>query len=177
MLAVVLPDLVSRLADAAAPWQSLYADSKAVSTSVNFAHLGALLVGGGMAIGADRQTLRAARRPTSDRARQLDELGTLHGIVLVSLAIVTLSGVAMFLADVEEFARSLVFWMKMGFLALLIANGALMVRLERALRDGNMTNAEDGHASRSWNRLRWHAIASVALWITITMFGVVLREG
>ena len=177
MVVAALQDLVSRLADAVGPWQSLYADSKAVSATVNFAHVGALLVGGGMAIGADRQTLRATHRPPLDRARQLDELATLHGLVLVSLAVVAISGVALFLADVEEFAGSVIFWVKMGFLALLLVNGALMVRLERSLRDGNMTNVEDRHATRTWQRLRWHAVSSVALWITITLFGVILREG
>jgi hypothetical protein len=177
MLVVALQDLVSRLADAVGPWQSLYADSKVVSATVNFAHVGALLVGGGMAIGADRPKLSATRRPPPDSARQHDELATLHGVVLASLAVVAVSGVALFLADVEEFAGSVIFWVKMGFLALLLANGALMVRLERSLRDGNMTIAEDGHATRIWERLRWHAMASVALWITITLFGVILREG
>ena len=174
---IALQGLVERVADLAGPWQSLYSDSKAVSATVSFAHVGALLVGGGMAIGADRQTLHAARGTTVERVQRLDDQHRLHTLVVASLAVVALSGVALFLSDVEEFAGSAIFWVKMGLVALLLANGAMMVRIEAGLRDGTMTNADPGHASRAWNRMRWHAIASLALWITVTLFGVILREG
>src|SRR4051812_23061524 len=111
---LALQGVVERLADAAGPWQSLYSDSKVVSATVTFAHLGGMLVGGGMAIAADRHTLRAVRGTADDRTRQLDDLARLHTIVIGSLAIVTLSGVAMFLSDVDEFASSVTFWVKMG---------------------------------------------------------------
>lgn len=166
---LALVGLVERLADAAGPWQSLYSDSKAVSATVTFAHLGGMLVGGGMAIAADRHTLHAARGTDDDRARQLGDLSRLHAIVLASLAVVALSGVAMFLSDVEEFWGSTTFWVKMGLVALLLANGALMTRAEGALRA-----AADPAA---WGRLRAHALLSLVLWIAITLAGVLVQGG
>ena len=169
MPVLALQGLAERLADAAGPWQSLHADSLAVSATVAFAHLGALLVGGGMAIAADRHTLRAAGGSADDRERHLADLSRLHAIVLGALAVIALSGVAMFLADVEEFWGSATFWVKMGLVALLLANGALMTRTERALRRAP--------APATWGRLRVHAIASLALWMGITLGGVLLQGG
>ena len=50
----------SALARLAEPWNSLYSDSKLVSSTVVFLHLVPLLVAGGTALVADRATLRAA---------------------------------------------------------------------------------------------------------------------
>jgi hypothetical protein len=167
---LALPALVARLADLAGPWQSLYADSKVVSAGVNFVHVGGMLVGGGLALGADRQTLRAAHGTDADRARQLGELRGVHRTVVAALALVALSGVGLFLADVEEFAGSGVYWLKMALVALLLVNGAFMTRTEASL-------AADAPTVARWGRLRGHAIASVLLWILILLAGVVLREG
>ena len=172
---LALPDIVARLADVAAPWQSLYSDSRLVSTAVNCVHVGALLVAGGLALGADRQTLRAARASAAERARQLTELAGLHRLVLAAFAVVAISGVALFLADVEAFAASPVYWSKMGLVVLLLANGALMTRAERTARTAGADDA--GTPPRAWRRLRAHAATSAALWLAVTLAGVVLREG
>jgi hypothetical protein len=177
MSTITLQHLVARLADLTGPWQSLYSDSKAVSASVAFAHVGGLLVGGGMAIAADRQTWRAARGTAEDQRRQLGELDQLHTIVLASLAVVALSGVAMFLADVEEFSTSITFWTKLALIALLLANGAMMTGTERRLRAAPVAGATDDEAAVGWRRLTKHAIASMALWIAITFAGVLLQGG
>ena len=184
MFLIALNGLVERLGEAAGPWQSLYSDSKLVSATVTFAHVGAMLVGGGMAIAADRHTLRATHGTVDDRTRQLAELEQLHALVIGSLAVVALSGIAMFLSDVDEFARSGTFWVKMGLVVLLLANGALMTRSERALRPasadaaGNSTSSAIARDSATaWSRLRAHAIVSVALWIAITLAGVLLQGG
>lgn len=169
MPALLLPEVVARVADLAAPWQSLYAESTTLPAALNFAHLGGLLVGGGLALAADRQTLRAGGGSLAERARQLGELAALHRVVLAALALVVASGVALFLADVEQFAASPWYWGKMALVALLLANGALMQRSERALREG-------GPDASRWTRLRGHAAASAALWLAVTFAGVVLRE-
>ena len=181
MYLLALNGLVERLSDAAGPWQSLYSDSKAVSATVTFAHVGAMLIGGGMAIAADRHTLRAARGTIEDRMRQLADLAGLHALVIGSLAIVALSGVAMFLSDVDEFASSITFWVKMGLVVLLLANGALMTRAEQALRPASATGTATAAATvvddapAVWGRLRTHAIVSLVLWIAITLAGVLLQ--
>ena len=47
------------LADLADSWSSIYSGSPVIKSAVAFAHIGALLAGGGMAIAADRATLAA----------------------------------------------------------------------------------------------------------------------
>lgn len=161
--------MIQRLADAAAPWQAYYADSRAASVAVAFAHVGGLLVAGGLAIGADRQALRVARDDAGARRRLVAELGTLHRPVLALLAVVAASGAAMFLADVEQFATSPVYWGKLALFAALLGNGALMRRVEARLR----ARADD---DASWGRLRVHAAASASLWLAATLAGVLLQR-
>jgi hypothetical protein len=168
--------LVSRIADAAAPWQSLHADSALVSSAVLFAHLGALVIGGGMAMAADRATLRLgvpspADAPERDaaRARHVLELRALHRPVVAALAFLFASGVLLALSDVEEFATSRAFWIKMALVALLLANGARLARAERAI--GSATAGAE-----SWRRLRAASIASLVLWLATVLAGVVLTN-
>ena len=104
----------SALARLAEPWNSLYTDSKAVASAVMFFHLVPLLIAGGAALTADRATLRASRASVDDRTRQLGELARTHAIVLVGLALSFVSGVLLFLSDVDEFLGSPLFWVKLA---------------------------------------------------------------
>lgn len=166
--APMLGALGETLARVAEPWQSAYSDSKVLSTVVTFAHVGGLLVGGGLALAADRATLRGVRAEAGERALRLADLGATHAPVVGALGLVLLSGVALLLSDVETYWGSPVFWVKMALVALLLANGALMTRAERALRDPH----PDG--GPAWRRLHTHALASMALWLVTTLLGVVL---
>jgi len=157
----------SALARLAEPWNSLYSDSKAVSSAVLFLHLVPLLLAGGAALTADRATIRAARGSVEDRARQLRELARVHGLVLGGLALSFASGVLLFLADVDEFLGSPVFWVKLGFVGVLLLNGFMMTRTEKALASGGNENA-------LWGRLRTISVLSLILWIATTLVGVVL---
>lgn len=155
------------LVDLAAPWASLYGDSSVLATIVVFLHIAPIVVGGGLAIALDRSTLRLRHEEPGARARHLAELGAAHRVVLGGLALSFVSGLALFAADVETYFGSWIFWLKMGFIAVLLANGAYMDRTERALRS---TGAGDAH----WRRLRGIAVTSLALWLTITLAGVAL---
>jgi len=159
----------SALARLAEPWNSLYADSKVVSSAVVFLHLLPLLVAGGAALTADRATLRAARGSADDRARQLRELARVHAVVLGGLALSFVSGVLLFLSDVDEYLGSPVFWVKLGFVGLLLLNGFMMTRTEKALASG-------GNESALWARLRTISVMSLILWTTTTLVGVVLMS-
>lgn len=164
--------LVARLAQLAEPWKDRYADSTTLATGVLFVHLGAMLVAGGLAIAADRGTLRAARAPRPGaRRRQLAEIAGAHRPVTVALALVMLSGALLFLSDVETYATSIAFWTKMTLVALLLGNGLVMMRTERALRD-DAAAAE--RAAGRWRLLRGSAIASAALWVATVLAGTVL---
>ncbi|HET7186739.1 MAG TPA: hypothetical protein VFI52_01230 [Gemmatimonadaceae bacterium] len=164
---ILVPQLLTDLAD---PWAKFYSHSKVASTIVGFLHVAPIVVGGGLAIALDRSTLRLRHDEPGARARHLTELGTAHRVVLGSLALSFLSGVALFASDLETFYGSWVFWFKMGLIALLLVNGAIMTRLERSLRVAGAS------VDAQWGRLRTIAITSLTLWLTITLVGVVLTN-
>jgi len=166
----VLASVVASLTHAAAPWKHVYDDSKVLETIVVFVHLAALLVGGGIALATDRATLRALRGDAGERERQLAELGLTHRIVVPALLVAFLSGVLLFFADVETFATSIAFWIKMALVALLLFNGLLMTRYETALRRSSTGDAVP------WSRLRTTAVASGVLWLATLLAGVALTN-
>jgi len=161
------PEVLTRLAE---PWAHFYSHSKAASTIVTFLHIAPIVVGGGIAIALDRATLRLDVNDAPARERHLRELGSVHPIVLWSLALLLLSGLAMLAADLDTFLPSWVFWLKMALIVALLANGARMTRLERTLA------GSAGAAGDQWRRLRGIAITSVILWLAITLAGVVLTS-
>lgn len=168
--------LIDTAVQLAAPWQSLYDDSTFLSTTVIAVHLTALLVGGGLAVAADRATLRATRRPAEDRARQLTELSAVHRPVLVALAVLFVSGLALTAADLGTFLASPVYWIKFGFVALLLANGAWMRTNEQGLRRsaGAGESLDAPPALARWRQMRWSSWASIALWVTTLVLGTAL---
>jgi uncharacterized membrane-anchored protein len=163
--------LMQTLAHTFAPWQSLYSDSKTVAAAVNAVHLVGLLFGGGLAVAADRTTLRALKGKPSARTRALAELGAVHRPVLLALVVLFVSGFALAAADVETFSRSPIFLLKLGIVGLLLANGAVLVQTERALRRGPSDQPRD---PRLWRRLRAATYLSLALWTSTVLVGTVL---
>jgi hypothetical protein len=162
-------DLVDQLARLAHPWASLYNDSGALQTGVTFLHVAGIFLGGGFAIATDRETFIAMRNARlSGQIRHLAHLHTIHRPVLLGLVIALGSGLLLFAADVETFARSPVFWVKMLLLGLLLGNASLLGRTETALREG----APD--EPRLWARLRYVSAASMALWLGLILAGTVL---
>jgi hypothetical protein len=159
----------SALARLAEPWNSMYSDSKAVASAVLFFHLVPLLLAGGAALTADRATIRVARGSADERTRHLGDLARTHAVVLGGLALSFASGVLLFLSDVDEFLGSPVFWVKLGLIGLLLANGFVMNLTERAL-------SGRGNDSALWARLRTISVLSLILWIATTLAGVVLTN-
>ena len=72
------------------------------------------------------------------------------------------SGVLLFGADVATYAVSKLFWLKMGMVALLMINGAILVRVGR---NGSEAN------ERTRRTMRWTAGLSLALWFLTTLAG------
>jgi uncharacterized membrane protein len=161
------PDILTGLA---APWAKFYGHSRVAATIVEFLHIAPLIVAGGLAIALDRSTLRLDHDDPTARARHLAELSAVHRVVVGGLVVSLLSGLALLASDLETFWGSWIFWLKMALVLLLLANGGMMTRLERALRAG------EGYADEGWRRLRNVAIASVTLWLTITLAGVALTN-
>ncbi len=146
-------------------WNAFYSNHAALRTAVEFLHIAGLMLAGGSAISADLAMLRADRHGAAMHGPQLETLRITHRLVLLGLAALTVSGVLLFAADVGTFLWSKIFWLKMGLLALLLTNGALMQRSERqVLRD----------APGAWPRLRRTAIVSLVLWFVTTLAGAAL---
>lgn len=145
-------------------WAVYYSDHQMVSLVVRYAHLGALMVGGGTALAIDRLVLGSARRQGHDRRRAaLTALKGSHVVVVPSLVVVTLSGVLMAMADWTTFAGSRLFFVKMGFVGLLLANGAALMAAERAYSRDEVTNI--------WRRVVAASGASFLLWLVILWLG------
>ena len=161
------PDALARLAD---PWSKFYSHSTTAETIVTFLHIAPIVVGGGIAIALDRASLRLRHDEPGARERHLAELGAVHPIVISALVVSLLSGIAMLAADLDTFLGSWVFWVKMALIVALLANGAAMTRLERALA------APGSGTSDHWGRLRGNAITSLTLWLAITLAGVILTN-
>lgn len=148
-----------------APWMRLYRHTTALRAAINYGHLVGILVGGGLAVATDRASLLLSPAHP-DWRRELDRAATMHRWVVGGLALILASGLLMALADVETLVRSNVFWIKMGLVALLLANGYARLRAEIALRQG---------AVAAWSRFRWTSSASLGLWFLVLLAGTLLR--
>jgi hypothetical protein len=146
------------LIHASAGWSRIYSDSKVLSTGIIFLHLAGLLLGGGAAVAADRETIRAAGEPDPVRGDHLAFLGSVHTIAI--------SGLVM-LVDLETFWSARAFWIKMGLVALLLANGVVMQRAERTARL---------MPEQAWRRLKLTSIVSLGLWFAIVLAGTILAS-
>jgi len=73
----------------------------------------------------------------------------------------------MMFAELGSFATSVVFWTKMGLIALLLGNGYVRMRAETALRQG---------VAAGWSRFRRTSVASLVLWLTILLAGTLLHS-
>lgn len=164
--------MLQRAVEVAAPWQTVYENSTLLATSIIALHLTALLVGGGLAIAADRSTLRVGSAAPDDRQRQLIELGAVHRPVVAALSVLFISGIALTAADLETYIVSPIYWIKFGFIVLLLVNGLVMQRTEGALRRDSAL--EPPMAQSLWRRMRWSAWSSIALWITTLVLGTAL---
>jgi hypothetical protein len=148
-------------------WAKLYGTSKALSIGITFVHFSGLLLGGGAAVAADRETLKAAGEIGPVRADHLQFLGTVHTIAVTGLVLLFLSGAAMFLSDLETFWDTKVFWVKMGLVALLLLNGLVMQHAERLAASA---------PAKAWPRLKTTSIVSLALWFAVVLASTILKS-
>ena len=146
-------------------WTQLYGHTP-VRASVTYLHLLGILVGGGVAVSADRASLRLSPA-TPDWSQELTRLASVHRWVLGGLALIFASGLLMMFAELGSLAKSGVFWTKMGLIALLLGNGYLRMRAETALRQG---------AGAGWSGFRRASVASLVLWLAILLAGTLLHS-
>jgi len=83
--------------------------------------------------------------------------------VVGGLALIVLSGLLLLAANLDTYWQSRLFWIKTGFVVLLLANGAFIVRAEH--------RAATSNDAAAWTRLSFGAVASLCLWMLITLLG------
>ena len=159
----LLPDVASWIRW----WAGYYGNHAAVSTTVTYLHLAGLIVGGGAAVTTDRQILRAWHRGGDRRPATLQDVAAVHAFVVGGLAIVVLTGLLMFLADIDTFKASTLFWVKMAGVAVLLANGAVLGWAE------GLARRSDGR--RGWSVLGAVSVLSMVLWMTTLFLGTWLK--
>ena len=153
---------IRTLADA---WSALYSNSPVLRSLLAFVHIGGLVAAGGVAVTADVATLKALARGGTTLSLEIERLHATHRLVIVSLALVVLSGILLMFADLDAYLQSTAFWIKMTLVVALLGNGGLLVRAGRPTRQAGR---------RERLRLRIVSIASLALWFGTTLLGAIL---
>ena len=148
----------------ASAWASWYANSAILRTSLGFAHVGGLVASAGPAFMIDRAILRAVRAGSTSRGAHLAEIEASHPLVLGGLLVVVVSGLLLMAADLDTFLHSVVFWIKMGLIALLLANGWRLRRLGQAAAAAHPSGQALGRA----------AVMSLVLWSCTILAGSTL---
>jgi len=148
-------------------WGSFYGDHALLSTTITYLHLAGLVVGGGAAVATDRQILRAWHRGGARRPATLLDVAAVHALVVGGLLVTVVTGTLMMFADFDTFKASPLFWWKMGGVALLLANGAVLGWAERLAR---RTEGASG-----WPILAGVSVLSMALWLVTLFLGTYLK--
>jgi uncharacterized membrane protein len=167
--------ILTQLASALEPWQTYWHDHDAVSTGITAAHVAAIVVAGGLAIAADRMSLRVLKRSSAERSAHASELRDVHRPVLMALALIVITGLLMAAADIEEFFEKPIFWIKMGLIVVLLINGAMMQKSEGRVLAGTASPPATSNEAE-WARIGRFARVSMTLWVVITIVGVVLAS-
>jgi hypothetical protein len=146
-------------------WTSFYSNHALLRTTVGFAHVGGLMLGGGCAVAADLATIEAVREGPIGRSSQLHVLKRTHTIVVIGLTALVVSGLLLFAADADAFLHSRIFWVKMGLMGTLLINGVAMLSGEQRVLRGD---------TRAWTRLHTIAVSSLLLWFLTALAGAAL---
>ncbi len=154
------------------PWKQAYSDSTVLSTGVVAVHLLAMFFGGGLAVAADRATLRLSG-DSGSRNRHIEEIAATHRPVLIGLSVLFITGLAMLTSDLETFIKSPFLWIKLGFVVLLVLNGVVLQRTESVLGK-SLTDGVD--TDRLWKRLRVTSVSSLVLWGATLLAGITLAN-
>jgi len=175
--------MIDALTQLVQPWADVYANHAGLATAIIAAHVLAMFIGGGLAVGVDRAILRAAPGSADGVRVIISDLSATHALVIVALVVSVASGAALFASDVPTYAISRVFWVKLLVLGALLLNGLRMRRGERRVLD-SLDGAPSPTAEMPvafppspWREVRLTAATSLTLWITLVLLGVVLSNG
>ena len=122
----------------------------------------------GSRIASDRAALRSLGADLDQQKHVLRDFTTIHRPVITALSVSVLSGLVLLSTDIGTFLVSPVYWTKMLLVVLLLANGYLVKRTEEQL------NADPSPGNPAWPRFKFGAVASITLWLSTTLAGVIL---
>ena len=159
---MVIPELIKSIVG---PWSSVYEDSKVLISLTRFMHLAGLLLGGGAAVAFDRASILAVKEGPEYRSHHLAQLRRVHRVVIAGLVLIVVSGLMMVTSDLESFVAARTYWIKMALVVALVANGYLIIRVEKRLRPD---------AQAGWTTLGVTSRISFVLWFSIVLAGSVL---
>lgn len=148
-------------------WAELYRDHDIVQLLAGLGHILTIVYAGRHALAGDRAALRAEARPPAQRDALLQTIGAQHRPVLIGLSLALLTGLAQLLAQLDYLPGSFWFWIKIGGLALLLANGRIIMRAAARLR-------QDAAQPPVWRTLRAGAVRSLVLWTSLVIVGLML---
>ena len=174
-LVIARPDdavALAALARWAEPWRHVFAHSMVISTGVLFAHVASLVCAAGPSLVADRASLRSSG---AGEEHALMSLVAHRRFASRALVAVVLSGVVLFLSDVEAFAGLPTFWLKMSLVVLLLTNSVFAQRCEQQLPVAG--NASGSRRRARASRHGVHAGVSVVLWMCTILAGTALMAG
>lgn len=154
--------MVATLSEALASWNSYYGNHQALSVTIRYVHLAALLVGGGTALALDREIFGLRRSAPHVRDATIARLNRAHSLVIGSIAFIVASGLLMAGADVETYLASPTFWIKMVLVAILLANGAVLSRAGRVT-----TRSRRLAAASLVSAILWLVIVYVSNWLRV----------
>jgi hypothetical protein len=154
--------MIATLSQALASWNSYYGNHQALSVTIRYVHLAALLVGGGTALAIDREIFGLRRSLPQSRDATIARLNRAHALVIVSIVFIVASGFLMAGADVETYLASSTFWAKMALVVTLLVNGAVLARAGRT-------------ATVASRRLKVASVVSAILWLVIVYVSNWLR--
>ena len=158
----------------AEPWQKLYAHSTIVATLVLFGHLAGLVVAAALTFTTEASALRLDPADDSERRRYLRVAAASRRASGVALVVAMSFGILLFLADLEAFVVSPVFWAKMSFIVLLLGNVLVASRIDARLGSEDETPAQ--RRDRLWRRRRASAWAAAVLWFALLLCGSALAS-
>ena len=154
---------MSILAQITSWWSSFYGNHQIVSLVIRYLHLTVIVLAAGTALFIDRQVWRALRSGPPERESVLTMLTRSHPRVVPWLAVIAATGVLMTAAETSTFLASKLYWIKMALVAILLANGLVMLAAERRVG-----------ARAGWSRLAAISTISAILWLVILFLGKLL---
>ncbi|HSJ13643.1 MAG TPA: hypothetical protein VK939_04460 [Longimicrobiales bacterium] len=155
------------LGGAVAWWTELYRGHDVVQFLAGLGHILTIVFAGRYALAGDRAALRAQRRPPAQRDALLRSIVSMHRPVLLGLSLALLTGLAQLLAQLDYLPGSFWFWAKLTGLALLLANGRVIMLASRSLR-------ADPEQPARWRTLRAAAVRSLVLWTSLVIIGLMM---